>query len=133
LAGRVIACIARSVGQKAVERRPLGPGQCMRSSYEMPVDGGDSGDPGPGERRQELGDAKRRQGIAPAERKKLGHRYVDARKTGLYAACPAIGGGGFDESAAGAAWRRQRQCCRIFDRNSCARSDRGLPKKSSLL
>src|SRR5208282_5358700 len=78
----------RSVSENAIERRALGRDQVALGLDEVPEISAKGGDAGSGEGRQQLGDAKRRQGIAPAERQKLGHRCGGGRKAGLYAACP---------------------------------------------
>ncbi len=69
--------VVRTVGQQAVERRVLGGCEVALHLDEVPVDGGDAGDgvvrAGRRERGQELGDAERRQRVAPAQREKVRH------------------------------------------------------------
>src|SRR5439155_24880763 len=77
---------ARAVGEDALEDRPFGRDEATLGLDEVPEVRGEAGDASPGEVRKQLGDAKRRQGIAPAERQKLGHRCYGGRKAGLYAA-----------------------------------------------
>src|SRR5690242_6643643 len=85
VAAVVVSRAARPVGEYALEGPALRRVELARQAREMPEIAADAGDAGPGEVRQQLGDAKRRQGIAPAKRKKLGHRSGGGRKGKLYA------------------------------------------------
>ena len=86
--------VARAVGQEPLERRLLGRGQRAFDFDEMPVFGRDGSHgvvrSGRRERGLDLGNAKRRQRVAPAQREEVRHARHGGRKPGLYAGAPRL-------------------------------------------
>ena len=74
----------RPVAQQSIERLTFACLERVRALDEVPEVGSDGVDLASSEARQQLGDAKRRQGVAPAQREKLCHRR-EGRKCELYA------------------------------------------------
>ena len=81
--------IAGTISEQTLERRLLGGRELARDFDEVPVIGHDGNHgvvrSGRRERGTELGDAERRQRVAPAQREEVRHARHEGRKSGLYA------------------------------------------------